>query len=130
MVPVIKDLDYILVVDHKAEIRACLAEALQLDGFAVRVAASEAEALELVSDSPPALVILDLSAPGGDSTRFADELELRGIQLPIAATSLTSRARDRADDIGACAFLEKPFGLTELRAAVEACCAASEVKSG
>ena len=73
----------ILIVEDEAKIAALLADYLQAAGFETQVLDDGAQALTLLRQSPPALLVLDLMLPGLD-----------GLSLPERAT-LCSRAMTR-----------------------------------
>src|SRR5512137_795129 len=56
----------ILVVDDDPDILKLLGVALRLDGFRVIATSDSGEALQMVRDERPALVVLDIMMPGAD----------------------------------------------------------------
>jgi CheY-like chemotaxis protein len=109
----------ILVVDDDPAIRTTIADILGLEGYEVETAANGLEALKSVTDHLPAVVVLDMRMPIMDGWTFARELQTRGIKLPIIVITAAQNARTWAQEIGADAFLAKPFELTDLLEAVE-----------
>ena len=109
----------ILVVDDDPAIRTTIADILGLEGYEVETAANGLEALNAVTDHLPAVVVLDMRMPIMDGWTFARELQTRGIKLPIIVITAAQNARTWAQEIGADAFLAKPFELTDLLEAVE-----------
>ncbi|MCA9938244.1 MAG: response regulator transcription factor [Anaerolineales bacterium] len=111
----------ILLVDDEAHIRDLARLYLEKEGFQVRMATNGVEALARVSESPPALVVLDLMMPEMDGWEVCRHLRATS-NLPI----LMLTARD--DDIdkivglemGADDYLTKPFNPRELVARVRA----------
>ena len=83
-------------------------------------AASGEEALALLSQAAPSLVILDLGLPGMDG--FAVLGEIRKIQpgLPVITmtTDSTTEVSRRAKGVGANAHIEKPFDVPGLMTTV------------
>jgi len=59
-------MNHILVVDDEAEIRSSLEEILREEGYGVASAATAAEALVLLEDSPYDVVLLDIWLPDRD----------------------------------------------------------------
>src|SRR5260370_17292742 len=64
----------ILVVDDDPDILYALSEALSEEGFSVQVAQNGQEALDLVGESPPALILLDLMMPVMDGREFGSRI--------------------------------------------------------
>ena len=56
----------VVVVDDDADVRAMLAALLTHAGFHVRSAANGGEALDLIRDRPPDVLVTDLQMPGVD----------------------------------------------------------------
>lgn len=109
----------ILVVDDDPSIRAAVSEVLELEGYTVKTAANGQEALTLIEQSHPWLVILDLRMPVLDGWDVARVLKARGSDLRILVMTAARDARRWAEEIGAAGYLAKPFDLADLISAVE-----------
>lgn len=109
----------ILVVDDDPAIRTTIADILGLEGYRVETAANGREALDFVAVERPAVVVLDMRMPVMDGWTFARELRNRGVKLPIVVITAARDAERWAREIGADAFLAKPFELTDLLDAIE-----------
>ena len=109
----------ILVVEDDPAILAVVAEALDFEGYPVCTATNGAEALAVLQETRPALVLLDMRMPVLDGWGFARALRERGIQLPIVVMTAAQDARRWAEEIEAPAYLAKPFELPDLLAVVE-----------
>jgi len=111
----------ILVVDDDADIRELLVELLSRAGFDVDDAADGRRALRRLYESPPALVILDVSMPDMDGY---ETLERIRILSDVPVLLLTARAQElekvRGLSSGADDYVVKPFGRQELLARVQA----------
>jgi two-component system KDP operon response regulator KdpE len=110
-----------MVVDDEPAIVRLVRAKLQADGYAVITAARGEEALALLDDERPDLVILDLMMPGMDGFETLRRIREVG-QIPVIM--LTARAGD-ADKVrglqgGADDYLTKPFNPDELSARVAA----------
>jgi CheY-like chemotaxis protein len=110
----------ILVVDDEPSIRHMVAEVLETEGYPVVTAANGSEALDVVAETAPALVILDLWMPVLDGPGFAREIFARGLDVPIVVMTASYLANPIAGEMGARRCLRKPFELTELLDTVEA----------
>ena len=110
----------ILVVDDDRLTRWSIARQLDRVGYRVVEAASGEEALTLLSQAAPNLVLLDLGLPGMDG--FAVLGEIRKIQpeLPVITmtTDSTSEVSRRAKSLGANVHIEKPFDVPGLMTTV------------
>lgn len=109
----------ILVVDDDPAIRTTIADILGLEGYRVETAANGQEALEFLDRERPSVIVLDMRMPVMDGWTFARTLQKRGVSLPIVVITAAQNAQRWADEIGADAYLAKPFELTDLLDAVE-----------
>lgn len=109
----------VLVVDDDPAIRTTIADILGLEGYRVETAANGQEALDFVGRERPSVVVLDMRMPVMDGWTFARELKDRGMRLPIVVITAAQNARRWAEEIGADAYLAKPFELTDLLETVE-----------
>jgi CheY-like chemotaxis protein len=110
----------ILVVDDNDALRDNLAEALELEGYQVAVAADgEAALAQLAGEHGFAAVLLDLMMPGMDGrallARIRGDPRLAGLRVVMTTGQTGPRARA---GVPADAFLTKPFGVRELLAAL------------
>ena len=99
-----------LIVDDDAALRLLCRVNLELEGFAVREAATVAEAAEAVQSERPDVVLLDVHLGGEETSALLDSL--RGDGIPVALVTGSADAdlfRDRAD-----AVVLKPFDPQEL----------------
>lgn len=110
----------VLVVDDDESIRNFVSLALAYDGYEVMCASHGAAALELVAESPPSLILLDMRMPVLDGWGFARAYRERpGPRAPIIVLTAARDADRRASEIGAAGYLAKPFDLDDLFALVE-----------
>jgi DNA-binding response OmpR family regulator len=112
---------YVLVVEDDASICEVISTILSDAGYASDCAQSAEQALRLVQDRPPGLILLDLSVAGSQLNELVTAY--RGLAdgtAPIVIMSGHPRARALAAEIGADAFIEKPFDLLVLLDTVEA----------
>ncbi|HEX3458778.1 MAG TPA: response regulator transcription factor [Candidatus Baltobacteraceae bacterium] len=111
----------IAVVDDEPHIRDLLALALGHRGFAVRCAADGAEALELVREWSPDLIVLDVMMPKASGIELLPSLR-RITDAPIVMLSARGELEDRVESLahGADDYISKPFEISELLAHVDA----------
>jgi DNA-binding response OmpR family regulator len=99
-----------LIVDDDAALRLLCRVNLELEGFAVREAATLAEADSAVENERPDVVLLDLHLGGDDALGLLDRLRSAGIPVALVTGSADPDLyRDRAD-----AVVPKPFNPQEL----------------
>lgn len=111
-------------MDDDATIRTLVSEALSEAGYAVVTASSGVEALELLAEAPPNLVISDITMPDLDGLELVQRMRAdentRGVPL-IFLTSLDQRTDVvRGLAFGADDYLTKPFDVNELVARARA----------
>lgn len=109
----------VLMVDDERKILDVVASFLESEGFTVYKAAEGNQALTLISDCRPDLVLLDWMLPGKSGIDLCREIRELG-NLPVIM--LTARV-DEGDkvlglDMGADDYITKPFGLQELAARI------------
>lgn len=112
----------ILIVEDNADLAFGLRNNLEIEGYSVEVAQDGHEALRLIRELEPDLVILDLMMPGLDGYRVLKTLRENGDQTPVLILSARGEEADkvRGFRLGADDFVTKPFSLLELLARVEA----------
>jgi len=109
----------ILVIDDDPAILSTVADILEFEGYAVERATNGAEGLALLERVRPRLVLLDMRMTVLDGWGFARALRERGITLPILVMTAAQDARRWAQEIGAQAYIAKPFDLSDLLTTVE-----------
>ena len=109
----------VLVVDDEPDIRATVSAMLEIEGYDVAEAANGADALHLVEERAPDIILLDMRMPVLDGWGFAAELRRRGHRTPIVVMTAARDAAHWASEIAAAAFVAKPFGFDDLITAVE-----------
>ncbi len=111
----------ILLVDDEPPIQRATATLLRSRGYAVTVAGTGAEALEVLDRDRPSLAIVDLGLPDIDGTALCQRLRARA-DIPIIVLSVRGEERSKVQalDAGADDYVTKPFGPEELLARVRA----------
>ena len=111
----------ILIVEDEAKIAALLADYLQAAGYETQILGDGAQALTLLRQSPPALLVLDLMLPGLDGLSLCRELR-QFSALPVLMVSARVDELDRllGLELGADDYLCKPFSPREAVARVKA----------
>lgn len=108
---------HVLVVDDEPQIRRFLRASLTGHDFRVTEAATGQEALDLVVNTKPDMMILDLGLPDMEGLEVLKRVR-EWSNLPIVILSVREREQDKiaALDAGADDYLTKPFGVGELLA--------------
>jgi EAL domain-containing protein (putative c-di-GMP-specific phosphodiesterase class I)/FixJ family two-component response regulator len=108
----------LLIVDDEIQVRKLLETLLRHEGYQTVSAASGEEALQLVAQRPPDLILLDIMMPGMDGYEVANQL--KGNQatanIPIIMLSALSESSARLSGLetGAEEFISKPVERVEL----------------
>jgi two-component system response regulator MprA len=112
----------ILVVDDDRAVREALRRALTLGGYEVQLAEDGDQALELIAQSVPDTVVLDLGLPGIDGLEVCRRIRRLGNRVPILILTARDAVADRIDglDVGADDYMVKPFDVGELKARLRA----------
>ena len=114
----------IIIVEDDEDIAESIRYNLEREGFRVRVAATGEDALSLIFDRPPSLILLDLNLPHMSGFEMCRRLRAEAPTARVPILILTART-DEADkvlglNIGADDYITKPFGMRELVARVNA----------
>ncbi|MBD3880900.1 response regulator transcription factor [Phormidium tenue FACHB-886] len=113
----------ILIVDDDITLRTALSRYLQNRGYSVMDAKSGSEALDLIEQNPPDVVVSDIMMPEMDGLELCRRLRaMRSGQLvPFIFLSSRSDVDDRVQghQMGADDYVTKPFDPKELVAKIE-----------
>lgn len=112
----------ILVVDDTEANRRLLSDLLGVKGYAMMTASSGAEALALIRDRQPDLVLLDVVMPGMSGYEVCRSIResAQGAMLPVVMITALDPGEERVKGLeaGADDFLTKPINQAELLARV------------
>ena len=109
---------HILVVDDSPSVRRVVGNMLRQHGWEVQVARDGVEALEMITNETPAGVLLDIEMPRMDgyelmATVRAQE-QYRTLPIVILTSRAASKHQQRAMQLGASAYVVKPYQDEEL----------------
>jgi two-component system KDP operon response regulator KdpE len=109
----------ILVVDDEPQIRRVLRTALSAEGYAIVEARDGREALEVLRNERPDLVLMDVNMPEMDGLQACREIRASS-RVPMIMLTVRGAEKDkvRALDAGADDYVVKPFGIQELLARI------------
>ncbi len=115
----------VLVVDDNRDNIAIMRDYLRVRGYPVTVAYDGNEALRMFRETKPSIVLLDVMMPGKSGwevCRLIREASANGgDEVRIIMVTALDQWEDKRQALldGADDYLEKPFGLSDLAAAVE-----------
>ncbi|NNC78809.1 MAG: response regulator transcription factor [Acidimicrobiales bacterium] len=113
------DADCVLVVDDEPMVREVLAQYLANDGFTVLEAGDGEEAIALITEHNPDMVLLDLMLPKRNGLEVLSFIRTTS-QLPVILLTARGEERDRVRGLeaGADDYVVKPFSAREVAARV------------
>ena len=115
-------MSYILCVDDEPSISALIRQILRMAGHEVAVANDGFEALKMVGEREPDLIVLDRSMPGMDGLAVCREIKANPFLSRVPIIVLTALAtvdfKIEGFEAGADDYLVKPFEPRELTARV------------
>ena len=110
----------VLMIEDDAEGARLMKLTLGPRGYRVLVASDGLQGLEMAHANPPDLILLDLLLPGMDGLEILSRLRTdpQTADVPVMIISSRDRPTDQhtAAEIGADAYLIKPYGLADLLA--------------
>jgi CheY-like chemotaxis protein len=109
----------ILIVDDESSLRTLLKAVLDSEpGYDLQEASNGDEALELITQSKPDLIILDVMMPGQSGFEVCEKIKRNNQLKDIIVLILTAKGQktdqEWASSVGADCFLSKPFSPLEL----------------
>ena len=111
----------LLVVEDEKPIRDLLASLFEDAGYRVTVAMHGGEALSLVHQEAPDLVLTDVMMPVLGGVELCQRLKRGSATKQIPVILMSAAGRHVAIAAGADAFIEKPFDITAMEELVERC---------
>lgn len=114
----------ILVVEDEAPIRDMLCFVLEQNGYQTSTAEDVDQALALLIEPYPDLVLLDWMLPGGSGIQVAKKMKQHELtrQIPIIMITARGEEEDKVKglEVGADDYVTKPFSPKELMARIKA----------
>jgi len=106
----------ILIVDDEIWVRELLEEFLTLQGYQVTLATNGEEALKMVDQNPPDVVLLDIKMPGISGLEVLSIIKRLDKKIGIIMLSAFGDfdTIQKALEMGADHFIEKPFDLNRI----------------
>jgi DNA-binding NtrC family response regulator len=121
----------ILVVDDDQSVASAFENFLSFEGHSCRLASNAEEAMRLIADHRPALVMMDVRMPGVDGLSALKQIrsafpDIYVVMMTGYGTSQTSIDAIRA---GAYDYLTKPLDLEEIRAVIRKALEAQQTRT-
>jgi DNA-binding response OmpR family regulator len=112
----------ILLVEDDLQLAESLTETLTAQLYAVDLVRDGESGWEQVTTVPYDLMLLDVTVPRLDGIRLCERLRDRGYTVPILMLTARDTSADKVIglDVGADAYMVKPFNLQELLAQIRA----------
>lgn len=112
----------LVVVDDEPNIRELLATSLRFAGFEVFAAEDGTSAIELITNTEPDLVVLDVMLPDLDGFAVTRRLRERGQHVPVLFLTAKDDTADKITGltVGGDDYVTKPFSLEEVVARIRA----------
>lgn len=111
-----------MIVDDDPTIRSALEALLEDEGFAPQTASNGQEALRMVHDNPPSLILMDLMMPVMNGIDAVRELKAdpRTSAIPVIAMSAGFILLETIADLLSDGIIEKPFDIDTLIISINA----------
>lgn len=111
----------ILVVDDEPQITRVLKTSLSNQGYGIRTASEGEEALQIMKNWSPDLIVTDLRMPNIDGLQLCRTVR-RESRIPIIVLSVKGEDNIKVEalDAGADDYVTKPFSMNELLARIRA----------
>ena len=106
----------ILLVDDEREFVTTLAERLELRNMEVTIAMNGEEALGVVENDPPQVVVLDVMMPGLGGLEVLEKIKAMDSRIQVILLTGHGATKDgiRGMQLGAFDYLIKPIDIDEL----------------
>jgi DNA-binding response OmpR family regulator len=117
----------ILTVDDELEICKMIASFLKPKGYEVRMSKSGEQALEMIAEEKPDIILMDLNMPGMGGESTLREIKKQYCDLPVVMVTVIDNEKKAIEllDEGASDYITKPIDfryLEKIISTLEAMC--------
>ena len=113
----------VLIIEDDKKIALALSVRLKAKGYEVSIAQDSVTGLNMATRQRPDIVLLDITMPGGGGFLVAERMQnlagTVGTPVIFLTASKDPSFRKRADELGAAAYIEKPYEPEELLSTIE-----------
>lgn len=112
----------VLVVEDEPSLIFTLRDTLESEGYDVVVSEEGTQAVSMVKEHKPDIMILDIMLPGKSGYEILEEIRKEKFTFPVIMLTAKDQEPDKVKglNLGADDYLTKPFGVKELLARIEA----------
>jgi DNA-binding response OmpR family regulator len=115
-------MSYILLVDDNDDLMENLKLILEMEGYQVMAVSSSLDALQLIEESAPALILADVVMAGLNGYDLCQQVKLNADSANVPFVFLSALTTpddiDRARILGADDYVTKPFAIQDLLAVI------------
>jgi chemosensory pili system protein ChpA (sensor histidine kinase/response regulator) len=119
----------VLVVDDSITVRRVTQRLLHREGYRVALAGDGQQALELLQDERPAVVLTDIEMPRMDGMELTRQIRqdpaFADLPIIVITSRIAQKHRDHAAALGVNHYLGKPYAESELLGLVRTHCTAA-----
>jgi len=112
----------ILIIEDDRKIALALTLRIKFAGYEATTAFDGLTGLDAAVKNPPDLVLLDICLPAGDGLALSERIQTL-LPAPVPVIFITASKQDgfrqKADELGAAGYFEKPYEAEELLAAIQ-----------
>jgi len=111
----------VLLVDDERDFVEALSERLQMRDYSAAVVYGGEEALSIVEEDEPEVMVLDLKMPGIDGLEVLRRVKEKhpNVEVIVLTGHGSEDAAKLCAELGACAYLEKPVDIEKLTEALQ-----------
>ena len=114
----------VMIVDDEASLRTLVRANLEVDGLEVSEAVDGNEAMDMLRESQPDLILLDIMMPGKDGIEVLEDLaadrQLKTIPVILLTAKGEQEDLERGASLGARGHITKPFDPEQMVRTVKA----------
>lgn len=116
------DVKTLLVIEDDETMRAAMKKIFEMDGYVVKLAADGTELAQVLEDTSPDLILLDIGLPWLNGFELGQMLkehkDLKSIPLVFVSGKTSDEDVKRAFAIGADDYIKKPFDIDAIKKTV------------